>query len=236
MDGVGSLSWYHEFHDGLRNQEVPAATQKLHLRRAIETIQTDFAVTPLFVNPGGGGKGGVSYAHNSERIAAELGFGLSKFGPPAYLGRDFVISLDSIVPRGGWGFNRKLTGADIPWTADAPYFLTFHDRDVAMDRDSVARLLKDLGEGVHYMTANEYGGYLHAKTERDTEAASTLSLAVEYDSHYCRYFESHKSRWTLHLSDETRRVLGKALPEKQNIEIPAGLGRHVVSVRSSKPS
>jgi len=78
------------------------------------------------------------------------------------------------------------------------------------------------------MTAGEYCAYLHAEVERDTAEADRLSLAVSYDDHYCRYFASHASTWTLHLSDEMRNSL-KA-PEKQAVFIPKGLGRHIVRI------
>jgi hypothetical protein len=73
------------------------------------------------------------------------------------------------------------------------------------------------------MSANEYCAYLHARVERDEE---TPSLAVFYDDHYCRYFESHESTWVLHVSDETRREWKVA--ERQTVTIPKGLGRHIV--------
>ncbi len=220
MDGVGSLGWWTEFGDPIRKREIPAATQRFHLQRSIEQIEEDFGVTPLFAIRGGGGYSR-SYPNHTARIAARLGFGLSEFGGDEYLGPDFVIDLQPVLRRGGWAYDQKLSAADIPWTVDAPYYLVFHDRDVAMDGRSVARLLEDLGAGVRYMSANEYCAYTHATVTRDVN-----SLAVEYDSHYCRYFAGAKSRWILHLADELRR--SPATPEKQAIEIPKGLGRHLV--------
>lgn len=227
MDGVGSLNWYTEFGDRLRNQEVPAVAQRFHMERAIEYIKGDFGVTPLFINPGGGGFSS-SYANSSMRIAAQLGFGLAKPGGPAYLGRDFSVAMTPIVLSGGWAYDQRLTAGDVPWTIDGPYFLTFHDRDVALDIDSVGRLLAGLGDGVRYMSANEYCAYLHAQVER----TETDALAIAYDPHYGRYFENHPSKWTLHLSDETRRAIGGQTAEKRTIEIPKGIGRHVVSLRN----
>jgi hypothetical protein len=235
LDGLGSLNWYTEFGDPVRNREVPAAVQKFHMQRALEYIHKDFGVTPLYINRGGGGFS-TSYPNHSARIAAQLGFGLSGITRRAYLGKDFVIDLVPVAGLDGWSYDRKLSAADIPWSIDAPYFLMLHDRDVAKDLHSVERLLDGLGEGIRYMTANQYCAYLHARVERDTEASSTLALALNYDNHYCRYFESNKSRWTLHLSDETRQTLDKVLPEKQDIEIPAGLGHQVVRVASFKAS
>jgi hypothetical protein len=230
MDGAGSLAWYNEFGDRLRNREIPAATQKFHLAISLKDIQRDFGVTPLYLNAGGGAYS-QGPAQHTMVIAAQLGFGLSKLGAPGYLGRDLAVVLGPVVPNGGWAFDRKLTPADVPWTVDGPYFLTFHDRDLAMDAGSIARLLEGLGPEVRYLGAKEYCAYLHARVERDLAARGSLTLAVHYDGHYCRHFASHPSSWTLHLSDETRRLLDKPVPEKQTIEIPKGLERHVIEVK-----
>jgi len=229
MDGIGSLAWYNEFGDRLRNREIPAATQRFHLARSLEDIRRDFGVTPLYLNAGGGAYS-QGPAQHTMVIAAQLGFGLSKLGAPCYLGRDLAVALGPVVLNGGWAFHRRLTAADIPWTVDGPYFLTFHDRDLAMDPNSIARLLEDLGPGLRYMSANEYCAYLHARVERDLSARGSLAVAVNYDDHYCRHFASHGSSWTLHLADETRQWLEKPVPEKQTIEFPKGLERHTVVV------
>ena len=115
---------------------------------------------------------------------------------------------------------------NIPWTADAPYWLGFHDRDLALDHASFERLLSDLGPGVRFMNGSEYSAYLHARVSR--VEGDALKLAVAYDEHYGRYFASHSSRWTVHLADDTRRGLKRPVPEKQVIEVPAGLGAHAL--------
>ena len=88
-----------------------------------------------------------------------------------------------------------------------------------------------LGRGIRYMSANEYCAYLHARTERAEESSSTLAL--EYDDHYCRYFSSHESVWTLHLSDDQRSRFAAETPEKGRVTVPAGLGRHLVRIDGS---
>ena len=230
MDGTGTLGFDVEFGDDLRNKEVPAITQRFLLSQGIENIRKDFGVTPLFVI-NGGGAWSKTYPNNSPRIAAEMGFGLSHFGSPGYLGKDLVISsMEPVTQQITWAYDRKLTGADIPWTIDAPYFIVFHDRDISLDITAAGRLLTSLGEDVRYLSANEYCGYLHARIERADDAAQRLSLAINYDDHYCRHFSTHESTWTLHLSDETRRTMKNAVPEKQTVTLPKGLGRHVVSL------
>ena len=225
MDGVGSLDWYNEFGDALRKQEVPAATQRFHMARSIAYIGEDFGVTPQVIRPGGG-LYSKSPPNNTAMNAARMGFGLATWNWAVYLGTDLAISLESVSRRGSWEYNRRVTGADIPWTVDAPYWLGFHDRDLSLDHAGIARLLDDLGEGIRYMNGSEYSAYLHAQVSRADKPA--LQFTVTYDDHYCEYFASHASRWTVHLSDETRKLLGRAQPEKQAIEIPKGLGTHVL--------
>ncbi len=224
IDGVGSLDWYNEFRDRLRNREVPAATQRFHLQKAIEYIRKDFGATPLCLIAGGS-EYSKSFPNHTGRIAANLGFGLAELQAAIYLSPNLVISLEPVVRRTTWAYNRPLA-AEIPWNIDAPFWVGLHDRDIALEIDSFKRLLADLGEGVRYLTTNEYAGYLHAQVERDTGAQ--LALIVNYDDHYCRYFQSRPSTWVLHLSDETRQSLKQPVPEKQIIEIPKGLGRHRV--------
>ena len=232
MDGVGSLGWWTEFGDPVRKKEVPAILQKFHMRRSIEQIQEDFGVTPLFLIRGGGGFSR-SWPNNTMRIAAQMGFGLSELAGDEYLGPDYVINLLPVLPRGSWAHGQTLSPKDIPWTTDAPYYLVFHDKDLADDPASVGGLLDGLGPDIRYMSANEYCAYLHAKVSQDAPSRGAIALHIEYDSHYCAYFGAHGSRWTLHLSDETRRALGSGLPEKQAVEIPKGTGRHTVHANSA---
>ncbi|MBM3746263.1 MAG: hypothetical protein FJW34_10745 [Acidobacteria bacterium] len=232
MDGVGSLGWWTEFGDPVRKKEIPAITQAFHMRRSLEQIQEDFGVTPLFLMRGGGGFSR-SYANHTARIAAQLGFGLSELGGDEYLGPDYVINLQPVLRSGGWACDRQVSPGEIPWTVDAPYYLVFHDRDLSLDVGSVERLLSSLGGEVRYMSANEYCAYLHARVERVPEQG--LAVAIDYDGHYCRYFATAGSTWTLHLSDELRRTLGAEAPEKQTIRLPKGLGRHVVRAGRRAP-
>jgi hypothetical protein len=230
MDGEGTLGWDYEFGDPVRNREVPAITQRFLLARGLEYIKKDFDVSPLFVINGGSALS-LSYPNNSSRIAASMGFGLSHFNSPGYLGSDMVIpSMEPVVLRSSWQYDKKLTGNDIPWTIDAPYFLIFHDRDVSMDAKALDRLLTNLGEDTRYVSASEYCGYLHTQVAKSAETSKSLCLTIDYDSHYCQYFDSHESRWTLHLSDEKRSQIEKDVPEKQKIIIPKGLGQHIICV------
>jgi hypothetical protein len=229
MDGTGTLGFDEEFGDRLRGKDVPAITQRFLMERGLEYLRQDFGVVPLFVINGGSGKS-LSYPHHSARLGAEMGFGLGHFNAVWYLGRDLALDMEQLVLDGSWAHDRTINPTDIPWTIDAPHSLIFHDRDVSIDITAAERLLTALGPGIRYMTANEYSGYLHARIERGSEPGKPLSLVVYYDDHYCRYFASHDSKWTLHLSDDMRRELKSAGPEKQTVTIPKGLGVHVVPV------
>ena len=232
LDGTATLGFDEEFGDRLRNEDVPAITQRFLMERGLEYLRQDFGAFPLFVINGGSGKS-VTYPHHSTRLAAEMGFGLGHFNAVWYLGKDGAFTMEQIVREGSWAHDRPISAADIPWTPDSPHFLVFHDRDVSLDPTAVERLLAGLGPGIRYMTANEYSGYLHTVVERENEPGGSLSLAVSYDDHYCRYFASHESTWVLHLSDETRRNLKTTSAESQTVTIPKGLGRHKVRVEAA---
>lgn len=236
MDGVGTLGWDVEFGDRLRGQDVPAILQRQHLERSLESLQEDFGVRPLFVIAGGGAHS-ISPAHHSQRIAAELGFGLSSdFGSIGYLGRDRVVALSPIARRHTWRYEEKIDSSAIAWTIDAPSFLIFHDRDVSLDIQAAERLLSSLGEGIRYMAASEYCGYLHARVELFPGGVGEPALRVIYDPHYCRYFAEHESRWVLHLSDETRKRLPGSPPERRTVPIPKGTGSFLIRLATGEVS
>jgi hypothetical protein len=221
LDGTGSLDWYNEFGDQLRHREIPAVVQRDHMRRSIACIEEDFGATPLVVRPGGG-LYSKNPANNTALNAARMGFGIATWNWAVYLARDMVLSLESVSRRSSWQYDRRVTGADIPWSIDAPYWLGFHDRDLALDKGSFERLMNDLGGGIRFMNGNEYSAYLHARVAKP--AGDTLKFTVEYDDHYCAWFRRHPSRWTVHVANEARR----ARPEKQVVEVTPGLGTRVV--------
>jgi hypothetical protein len=236
MDGVGTLGWDVEFGDRLRGRDVPAILQRQHLERSLESLQEDFGVRPLFVIAGGGAHS-ASLTHHSQRIAAELGFGLSSdFGSIGYLGRDRVVALSPIALRHTWRYDQKIDSSAIAWTIDAPSFLIFHDRDVSLDIQAAERLLTSLGPGIRYMAASEYCGYLHARADLAPAAGGEPALRLIYDPHYCRYFAGHDSRWVLHLSDETRGRLPGSPPERRTIPIPKGTGSFLIRLATGQVS
>ena len=223
MDGVGSLDWYNEFGDNLRKRETPAATQREHMTRSIQYIREDFGVFPQVIRPGGS-LYSKSLANSTAVNAARMGFGIATWDWAVYLGKDMALSLESVSRRKAWVYNQRLSAADIPWSIDAPFWLSFHDRDLAMDHGSIARLLGDLGDRIRYMSGSEYSAYLHARIRQ----REPLEFVADYDDHYGAWFSSHPSRWTVHLSDDVRHSLGGGTPEKQKVEVPKGTGTHVL--------
>ena len=215
MDGIGSLDWYNEFGDNLRHREIPAATQRLHLLRALECLREDFNVVPQILRPGGS-LYSKSPANSTAVIAAQMGFGLLTADQAFYLGPDFAISLEPVSRKKGWVYNQPISAADIPFTPDAPAWLGFHDRDLALDHSSVARLLDALGPRIHYMNGAEYSAYLHAAVSQ-----SRTGFTLAYDPHYCAFFATHPSRWTLQRSNG----------DQQTIEVPPGTGTHPIGAR-----
>ncbi|MHC4173232.1 MAG: hypothetical protein ACYST5_09875 [Planctomycetota bacterium] len=93
-----------------------------------------------------------------------------------------------------------------------------------------------------WMGYNEVCAYVHS--DIGIQVAGALTMLLDYDSHYCRYFSNHKSTWTIELSDRYRKKLGRnatiiidgkskamAPTRSQAIDIPAGVGRHRVVIK-----
>ncbi len=87
------------------------------------------------------------------------------------------------------------------------------------------------------MGIDEYIAYLHARVE--TTSGQDLRVTLTYDDHYCRYFREHTSRWKLGFPgwSGTRRAEIDGRIQKvlfrdgtATITIPAGLGKHAVSI------
>jgi hypothetical protein len=76
-----------------------------------------------------------------------------------------TLALAPAAPYVSWSYDKGVPEAGMPWSPDGPVFVAFHDRDVAMDKNSVERLLSQLGQGVRYITADEYCAYLHTRIQ-----------------------------------------------------------------------
>jgi len=231
VDGEKAWSeWYEEFGDRRRRKEIPAITQFYHMRRSIEGIQSQFKITPLELNFGGSGFSS-SYNNHSWKIAASAGFGWCR---GYYLGSDYVIQMSATFA----GDARVYLGG--------PYEIGIHDLDIVIEPDRLRNLLDELSDK-RFIGFNELVAYTHSEIE--VTGGSAIHLLFNYDPRYCRYFDSHASTWTLHLSDEIRERLAKMgkmeilvdskrimesadaatyFTETKEIEIPRQTGSHTI--------
>jgi len=223
--------WYEEFGDRRRGKEIPAITQRYHMKRSIEGIKLQFNVTPLELQFGGYGWS-TSYYNHSWRIAASVGFGWCARG--YYLGRDYVIkmagtSLNSL-------YNVYIEG---------PLEIGIHDLDITIDSNRLRNILNELGDR-KCIGYNELIAYTH--TQIEVVDNPSIQIRFNYDPHYCQYFNNHTSTWILHLSDDLRMKLSKIgkmmvlvdskemgeidpatyFTETREIEVPKGTGLHVI--------
>jgi hypothetical protein len=220
------VGWYREFGDTRRNKEIPPAEQLWRMTTAMEWLTEQFGVTPLEFCPGGLGNSS-SYFNNTAKLAGEAGFGWNGW-ETGYLGKDIVIS--------GW----KFFG-----TPESPRMVAVlpdgHDYGIYRQPDEFARIFEKYPDG-RFMSMNEFIGYLHAKnsgiwnSDRDM-----LSITLEYDPHYCKYFETHASVWNLEFSDWMRMetgefssviIDGRTLKNSTGkIEVPKGTGIHKIEIK-----
>jgi len=262
------VGWYREYYDERRDKEIDVATQELHLDYSIQYTQEAFGTFPLSFAAGGHMISGYPSSSNvpetyTYKLAALKGFGLASdsngyhyLGPPG----DIVISrmrmtrtyylnqVSDIRTRlkahGGW---------------DIPIMVYFHDRDIVLDPNYLSTYLNELEAPAtptenaveDYMSTDELVGYMHAQP---SASSSPLGFSFEYDSHYCKYFATNNSTWTLHLSDAMLakfRDMGKIdvtvdgayhstvnaytyFNETQNLIIPQGVGTHTIQFTKNR--
>ncbi len=232
VDGEKAWSkWYEEFGDRRRGNEIPAITQMYHMRRSIEGIRSQFSVTPLELNFGGGGFSS-SYNNHSWRIAALAGFGWCR---GYFLGTDYVIKMSA-------------TPSENRYTSylEGPREIGIHDLDIVIDRDRLRKILDELGER-RFIGFNELVAYTHSRIA--VFGGSSIKIRFDYDHHYCYHFKDNVSEWTLHLSDNLREKLAKVekfavfvdsekivetarpsvyFTESMALQVPKGTGSHTI--------
>jgi hypothetical protein len=95
----------------------------------------------------------------------------------------------------------------------------------------------------YWMGFNETCAYLHSEISETVDEGFGINFT--YDDHYCRYFETKTSLWTIEFSDHFREALGSrvsfqvdgrqvntSLTASQKITVPAGLGIHTIKAIS----
>jgi hypothetical protein len=220
------VGWYREFGDTRRKKEIPAAEQLWRMKTACDWLKEQFGVIPLQFCPGGLGTS-ISYFNNTAKLAGEAGFGWNGW-ESGYLGKDMVVT--------GWKFfGTTESPLMVPAPPDA------HDFGISREPGEFAKIF-DRYPKSRFMSMNEYIGYLHAKNSgKWNSEMDNLSITIDYDPHYCRYFEKHDSNWNLEFSDWLEKDLGKmssitidskvAKVSNGKIRIPQGIGKHKIELK-----
>lgn len=220
------VGWYREFGDTRRLQEIPAAEQLWRMKTAKQWLIDQFGVVPLEFCAGGNGTS-ISYYNNTCKLAALAGFGWCGWAQ-GYCGKDMVII--------GWEF---LGSKDSPAFISAPP--NAHDFGIAVNPEEFPKVFENNPDG-RFISINEYIGYIHASNSGNWfEKEKKITLNINYDPHYCRYFDSKISSWDLEVADwlvkkgKTSKITinGKSLSltdSAMKIAIPEGTGEHNIEI------
>ena len=93
----------------------------------------------------------------------------------------------------------------------------------------------------YWMGFNETCAYLHTEISESYEKG--FSLELNYDNHYCQYFEKKSSIWTVEFSDDFRKKIQSQTivyvdglrtniqaGSIQRVTIPPGSGKHKIEL------
>ena len=219
------VGWYREFGDTRRKKEIPPAEQLWRMKTSKEWLTEQFGVVPLEFCAGGLGTS-VSYFNNTAKLAGEAGYGWCGW-ETGYLGKDMVIT--------GWKFfGSSESPLLVPSLPDA------HDFGIVREPEKFAEIFDIYPDG-RFISMNEFIGYLHAENSGKWDPSKgKLSISIDYDPHYCQYFETHSSGWNLEFADWLVKDPGKlpsfsvddkAVKVKDGkIEIPYGIGKHKIEI------
>ena len=254
VDGELKITdWYNEVVDVRRNHApVPSNDLLFIYRRGIEAIEKSFGVVPLSaeVRPGAELIDGAMGGYDNGRIAAIAGLGVSR---ECYVGIDHTIEFRMMMPE-------QFTCHDLDLTAQTDY--PADETDAGWDKLWKLTTEQLTGSKIaggrrinlhdnldwieskkdkHWMGFNETCAYLHS--EILSSGTGSFGIDLNYDGHYCKFFENGTSSWTLELSDGYRQkftddasvyVDGKLLQTElgpvQILEIPAGSGTHTIEI------
>lgn len=257
VDGeLALVDWYNEVVDVRRDATpVPSNDLLFIYKTGIDAIKKSFGIVPLSaeVRPGAELREGTEGGYDNGRIAAIAGLGVSR---ECYVGIERTIELSMMMPE-------QFTCHDLDLTdrTDAPADVDDADWNLLLEMSTEELLASEIGGGrrinlvdntdwidrwkdKQWMGFNETCAYLHAGISGTRQSGAVIDL--NYDGHYCKYFESKPSHWTLELSEEILENLGekasilvdgvniKSRPvSSQLIEIPAGLGSHRIEIQST---
>jgi hypothetical protein len=239
--------WYQETYDSRRDTPVPSNDMLFIYKVGRSAVEKQFGVTPLAVTI----RTGTSLYYDNGRLAAIAGFGLGSEGPQlSYIGTDCIIQFSMMFPERFVCHDLDLI-KKIDSEITRPYSdLEDHETSALRSAPIVGSRRVELWKrewiesrkDKRWMGYNEVCAYVHSNI--DVQVGRALTMLLDYDSHYCRYFSNHKSTWTIELSDRYRRKLGRnatividgrsrkmALTRSQAIDIPVGVGRHRVVIK-----
>lgn len=217
------VGWYREFGDTRRHKEIPAAEQIWRMNTAKEWLTEQFGVVPLQFCAGGLGMS-ESYHNNTIKLAGKAGYGWCGW-QEGYLDEDMVILK--------WMFSGKESPLFVPSRPDA------HDYGITYAPEKFATIFKDYPDG-KFISINEFIGYLHSENSGKWTGKKTLSLTLDYDPHYCRYFKDQITTWNLEFADwlisemgskPEIKTDGKKMEDTKRIQVTAGLGKHQIEIK-----
>ena len=237
--------WYQETYDERRGTPVPSNDMLFIYKVGRDAVERQFGVTPLAVTV----RPRTGLYDDNGRLAAIAGYGVGRW---QYVGTDYVIqfSIDQMVPD-------RFVCHDLDLVEKTDSEITSPTNDVQRAATAALLAAKVVGgrridlrsrewiesrKDKKWIGYNEVCAYVHSNI--DIQVAGALTMLLDYDSHYCRYFSNHKSTWTIELSDRYRKKLGRnatiiidgksktmAPTRSQAIDIPAGVGRHRVVIK-----
>ncbi len=247
--------WYNEVVD-VRRDAVPVPSNDLLFiyKTGIDAIKKEFGVVALSaeVRPGAELRDGTHGGDDNGRVAAIAGLGMSR---ECYVGFDRTIEFSMMMPEQFTCHDLDLTlQTDSPADVDEAgwdVLLSMSTEELLACRIAGGRRANltgntdwiDAHKDQTWMGFNECCAYLH--TMINANAANSPGLTLDYDDHYCKYFEGKPSHWTLEFSEDYLEQAGPGVSLyidgeksksktglKQVIDIPAGLGEHLVEIRT----
>lgn len=256
IDGeMANTAWYSETVDVRRGYAPVPSNDLLFLyKTGKNAIEKAFGVVPLSttVRRTEALKKGTIGGNNNGREAAIAGFGVSRDN---YVGIDHTIEFSMMMPEQFTCHDLDLTvktndPADLPKPGGKSLSQLTTEECLASKIAGGRRInLTDNLDWInshkdkHWMGFNECCAYLH--TIIDSNEKNGLCIELNYDNHYCRYFEKNSSLWTLELSDRYREIMGKetvmsidgmetktVTGSKHVIKIPSGIGKHRIEMKS----
>jgi hypothetical protein len=215
VEGIMSHpDWYQETIDDMRKQPVPSNDMLFIYKTGRDAVEKQFGVTPLATTVRPEDK---LYGDGYGRLAASVGYGV---GRNQYIGADYIISLNMMKPEMLGCHDIDLAakadpeiiaemGNLMPWTDEikakmkAAKVVGTKNPKLDFRKEGWIEPWKDK----KWMGLNELCAYLHSGV--DISPKDGLTITLNYDGHFCMYFAKKPSNWTLELSPESLKKLGK---------------------------